>query len=692
MPRAVYLNEYNVLMGMGDATYLPLATGILRANAEADAVLKAAYKLKPFLFRPNQPESIFAQYDEEPSVAAFSVSMWNERLSLAVARRVKERWPDCLIVFGGPQCPHNPKEYTTEHRFIDVTVRAEGEEAFAEILRRNLTGRNFADIPNVSYRDSSTGEFRTNLVSPEYIRDLDLYPSPYLTGIYDYLFDGSPGAHNLQAIIETNRGCPFLCTFCYWGRGGSTRKYRFHSLARVKDEIDWVGDHSIPYLFNADSNFGMHRRDEQIAEMLADTKQRIGFPEKFRTCWGKNTSERIFKIGAFLHEHELEKGITLARQSNNEDVLHNIKRDNIRLDAFTVLQKRFNDLNVPIYAEMILGLPGETYESWKSGIEDLLSAGLKNQLFVYQAEVYPNTELGDPAYQDQFEIVTRRIELMEIHGKVRDTQWIREYQDIIVKTASMPNEDWRRMTVLSVVTMLMHSMKLGFFVMAYLADRYGTQYVDFVEHLVESGSDGASKTIISREVAALFDYTSALMEGKGRGIHLADYGDIYWDAEEASFLRISENLQTFYAEMEEELHRFLRVRGIDSDVEELHEIVAYQAMRIPQHTLPETSERMFERNIPEYFETHFGTKPVAMEKSQQKLICCPIDFAADRSRFARETILWGRKSGTMLVPVDPRTVYVTPAEAADRDAEAVGNLPLFDKQSKFEGFRAKLID
>jgi len=63
--------------------------------------------------------------------------------------------------------------------------------------------------------------------------------------------------------------------------------------------------------------------------LIVEAKKKYGFPEKFRTCWGKNTDENIFRIAGMLHEHDLEKGITLARQSQSKEVLGNIKRGNI---------------------------------------------------------------------------------------------------------------------------------------------------------------------------------------------------------------------------------------------------------------------------------------------------------------------------------------------------------------------------
>src|SRR3989344_2775141 len=133
--RRVYFNEYNVLME--GTAYLPIVSGLLRAHAETFDLLKQSYEFMPFFFYRDIPQCILPHYDN-PSVAAFSVSMWNEQLNLQIAEAVKRKFPDCLIVFGGPHVPHHPEEYFKEHSFVDVAVRGEGEESFSEILIRNL--------------------------------------------------------------------------------------------------------------------------------------------------------------------------------------------------------------------------------------------------------------------------------------------------------------------------------------------------------------------------------------------------------------------------------------------------------------------------------------------------------------------------------------------------------------------------
>lgn len=605
----VYFNEFNVRMGK--MCYLPLVSGLLRVYAETSERVRANYQFMPFIYHLDSVDNVMAQYTDAPDVAAFSVSMWNEQLNLHIAAEVKRRWPACLIVFGGMQVPHDPRAYMRLHTFIDVAVRAEGEEPFLEVLNRLIDSRDFAGIANVSYRLGA--EPIMNTEERPFKRDLDSYPSPYLEGVYDELIAQRSEGADFQAIIETNRGCPFQCTFCAWGRGGLSRKYRYHDMDRVLAEIDWCGRNKILYVFNADSNFGMHARDKAIADFIVETKKRYGFPEKFRTCFGKNTDEQIFQIGTLFHRNDLEKGITLARQSNTKDVLKKIKRGNIKMSVYESLQHRFNDAGVPIYSEMILGLPGETYQTWKDGVEELLTAGLRNQLFTYLCQVLVNTELADPEYMAKYGIVTRRVTLNEIHGSVRSPDMLTEYEDIIVQTDALSIDEWRRSVIFSWVMMSLHSMKLGYFIIEWLRKEHGLRACDFIEYIAELRMPLGGADWWGLEIERYNQVIDGIMDGIGRGTVLRDYGDIYWDVEEATFLRAAENTREFYGDMIDIIGEFMEERGKHVDVavaQDIRRVIAYQQSRIPEAP----------------------------------------DEIADRPMFARRTILWGRKSGTLLLP------------------------------------------
>ncbi|MBT7955612.1 MAG: hypothetical protein HN731_10490, partial [Rhodospirillaceae bacterium] len=279
----VYLNEYNLVHDNG--AYLPLVSGCLHAYAREIPAIRDGYEFAPYLFKADLPDNILAQI-EAPDVAAFSLYSWSANLSLHVAREIKARYPECLIIFGGGSVPHDPTEFMAEHPFIDVCVRGEGEMPFGDILVRNLSSREFSNIPQVSWRDG--GSIIVNDGEYPFERDLDNLPSPYVGGLFENLISENP-QFSFQAILESNRGCPFQCTFCYWGKGDIGRRFKYHSLERSKQEIEWIGRNKIGYVFGADSNFGMHRRDIELAQAFADAKTRYGYPQRFRVCYGKNT-------------------------------------------------------------------------------------------------------------------------------------------------------------------------------------------------------------------------------------------------------------------------------------------------------------------------------------------------------------------------------------------------------------------
>lgn len=639
--KTVYLNEYNIRMER--AAYLPFSTGMLRAYAETKPEIKSNYAFAPFFYHIDAPANILAQYSvsgREPDVAAFSCWMWNEQLCLTIAREVKKRWPRCLIIFGGLQVPQKAIPYLQRHPFIDVAARADGEGPFTDTLKRNIETRVFEGIDNITWR-APGGAIVENKTLKHGSRDIDEFESPYLSGLFENIMDD--GRFQMQATVETVRGCPFPCSFCAWGNDGLFRKFRYHSVERFKAEIEWAAQHKVRYVFNADSNFGMHQRDEELAQILVDTKTRYGYPEKFRTCFGKNADKRIGGIAKKLHDAGMEKGITLALQSNTPKVLKAINRQNISMAAYQSLQVQFNEAGVPVYSELILGLAEETVESWQAGIEALLRSGLQNQLFVYLNQVLPNTEQSDPGYQERYGLKPHRIELNEIHGALRTEALATEYEDIVVQTHAMPVADWRRMVVFSWLTMTLHSLKLGFYVLLWLQHRHGRRLTEFIGAVAECKGG-----LIGAQVAAFYRRADELLAGKGRGRAVPGYAPIYWDEEEAAFLHFAENRDAFYFELADVVAAFLGGSG-----NELIEVIDYQRLRIPAFGDPPERVRCFEFNLPEYFERLLTSQPVALESRPQVMTVHARAFA-DKAEYAQQTILWGRKSGTMLTRAEYR--------------------------------------
>lgn len=640
-PRRVYFNEYGLLQGgQGRTAYLPLVSGILHALARRDETLRERYAFMPYLFHRDRPDRILAAH-EAPDVAAFSMYMWNRNLSLEVARELKRRHPGCLTVFGGASVPHRARPFLAAHPQVDVVVRAEGEEAWTELLHRRLESDDLSGIAGLTWRDPSGGIVENTGERP-FDRDLDRYPSPYLDGLFDELV-ATRSDVEFQAILETNRGCPFRCTFCYWGKGGLNRKFKFHSPERIGAEIDWFGRHRIPYVLSADSNFGMHEQDRETARFLIETRERYGFPERFRATYGKNTDQRIFDIAYSLWQAGLDKGVSLSRQSNDRDVQVNIQRGNIKMDTYRTLQSRFNAAGIPTHTDLIVGLPGETLETLARGVDELLESDCVH-INMYFLEVYPNTDMADPAYQERFGIRTVQTSLQENHCDVREPDDVPEHVDVVVETAAMPNAEWRRMWCLALVTMLFHSLKVGFYVMHYLRRRHGIPYGDFLLQASQEGRRQRTGTLLDRELERFREALDGICRGEGHNAVEPGFGNVYWRIEEAGFLRLSRGFDRFYEELEDVVADWLAERGVAFDREELAEVFRYQRLRMPSLEPPKSREARFRHNVPEYFERLLGPEPCELERRPQWMRVESVDYAGDPWAFARERVLFARKN------------------------------------------------
>lgn len=689
----VYFNEYNLLMGSGGVAYLPLVSGILSANAKKIKKIKENFNFHKFIFHPDTAENIIKKYyKEKPHIAAFSIAVWNEQLSLKVAKILKEKYKT-LIIFGGASTPHIPTEYLKKYPFIDIAVRAEGEDAFNEILLKYLEGKNdFSKIANVAFRNQDTKECVINYEKINFSRDLDMYPSPYLTGEFDYLVPEGKD-HNYQVIIETNRGCPFLCTYCYWGRGGSTTKYRYHSLERVFAEIEWIAKKKIKWVYSADSNYGMHKRDIEIAQKVVQTKILTGYPEKFRTTWGKNTSEQIFKIANLLHTHDLGKGITLARQTNSKEALVNVKRDNIKLEAYTDLERKFNDLKIPIYAEMIMSLPGETYDSWVDGLGSLLESYVNNQILIYPAEVYPNTEMNEEAYRNKYKIITKQIKLHETHCSPKDQKWIDEVQEIVVGTYSMTQEDWKKRNLFSVTLMVLHSFKAAFYIMNYLKEEMRISGKDFVKFICEKSSKEKNPFIYKNFIKKIDDWTNAMLNGKGKAIYSPKYSDVYLDIEEIVFLDVSQNFEEFYIELKSLVKDLLGEEKWKRNKEVIDEVFSYQNLRMPRMNIKEKKIE-FNYNIAEYM-FYFGTsRRIKLRKFKNTIKTVNIkDYGDNHWEYTKKKIIWARKDDKIKNDIDYDNKILNEMKKIEKarqskktDLETKYKVEMFDELNKFKKY------
>ena len=425
-------------------TFLPYAAGLLQAYVMRHAPEPWRYTfLRPVFER--QPMEQAMQKLGLAQVLGFSCYIWNFNYSLELARRIKAQRPDTLIIFGGPHVPDRAEAFLRQQPVVDVAVHGEGERIFLELLESysahggyRAARESFATVPGISYIDSD-GSF-VNHARPPRIADLDSIPSPYLVNVFEPMLKEFPG-DTFLAMWETNRGCPFQCSFCDWGSAIAGKVHKF-SMERLLAEAEWFGRHDINTIWCCDANFGMLKRDLELTEKMIATKKQHGAPKVFYTQSAKNATERVYQIQKLICHAGMNQALTLSLQSVTPEVLKNIKRENISLDTYRELQNRFRDESVPTYTDILIGLPGETFESFVRCVERVIDEGQHNFIRFYMLGMLPNAEVSEPAYRAEHGIESVAVHHAYPMGTTGE-DWP-EVQEIAIATKTMPRPDWVR--------------------------------------------------------------------------------------------------------------------------------------------------------------------------------------------------------------------------------------------------------
>lgn len=620
----------------GNEIYLPYSVGVLWAYASTFPEIAQSFENKGFVFVRDRPESIVSGL-EAPGVAAFSTYVWNWEMSTVVAQEIKRRYPDCLTVFGGPQVPDPDRmvDFFERYPYIDIAVHGEGEITFAEILKQRASNRDYLSVAGLTYRGVSTApRART--------RDLNMFPSPYLTGVFEQLF-ALPFSY--QTVWETNRGCPYGCTFCDWGSLTAQKLFTFDE-ERLYREIDYFGARKVNHVYMADANFGILPRDVQIAQYIAATKVRAGgFPSKLRVNYAKNNPDRVNEIAKILNSEQLDKGITLSVQSMNEDTLRIIKRKNLEYETLSAFIQKYQREGVNTYTEVIVGLPGESYRTFKEGIETLLEASAHDSLWIYRCTVLPNAPMNDPAYRAKHGIRTVRTPIFLNHTEPGSDP-VQEYEDTVVATATLSRADYERCVLLAWAVQTFHALCLTQVVAIYARVHHAIQICDFYEELLEYGRKRPN-TVIGEELLRTREKLVDVLERGGTWDNIVpEFSTLTWAMEEASYLRIALERDRFFNELEQFLDS-LESRGLKSlDPRLRRDLLAYQKWIVVKYEDEAPTPLTLGHSL---YSFHRGvltgeTRPLRTGRFRLRAVE-PQSFHGDMARYATEIVFWGRRGG-----------------------------------------------
>ena len=459
-----------------NAHYLPYSIGVLWAYVNQFESIKSNYQLEDIIWRRDNIDDTVVKLSK-CDIVGFSTYVWNKNYNYALARRLKELNPNCITIFGGPEMPITKKDIFEKLSFVDVVIKSEGEIILRQLLDAIADNTSWEDIRGLVI---NRGGVAVDTGDGERISSLEDMPSPYLTGVFDKIMSETTDVE-WNATVETNRGCPYACTFCDWGSLTYNKVKKFN-LEKVFAELEWIGKNGCGFVTITDANFGMFvERDNAIADKLIEVQEKYGCPNSFSMSWAKDQKPEVFDIVFKLIKNpKFNQGLTVSVQSMDLDVLENIKRKNLAQHKIENIFALCDKNNVPVYTEIILGLPGETKDTWKEGFYKIYRAGNHAGINILHAQLLENAEMN--LLQKKLYGITS-VPVYDYMSGSYNYNELQECVDVVTGTKDMPTEEMLDSQVFSWFMQTFHINGLTTYISRFLYKNAGIDYSVFYDKL-----------------------------------------------------------------------------------------------------------------------------------------------------------------------------------------------------------------
>jgi Radical SAM superfamily len=447
-------------------------------------------------------ESIVSDLLVGPQVSdvyALSCYVWNMGTMRWLVEQLTKAEPRPRIILGGPQVMNHAAEDVPPEWLHVAVCNGEGERTFQAYLRELARPDSDLDrVPGLSFWRG--GELVTT-DKPDRIRDLSEIPSPYTQGVFE------SGKYTF-AVLETNRGCPYKCGFCYWGAATNSKINQFEEQ-RVRDDITWISENRCHMLYLADANWGVLNRDVDFAKHIVECSKRTGYPMFVDTNSAKNKPDRVAHITGILVGGGLLTSQPISLQTMDSDVLQIIDRGNIRLETYTALQNTLREHGIASYVEMIWPLPGETVETFTAGITSLCRSGA-DTLLIYPHLLIRNT----PIYHNH-----------DQHGiKVRRVDDDASEADVVVRTRWLDEAGYERGQWIYYAVQVLYNLRSLYYTGHYLDATGRLSFGDLFAAAADFFRSKIDESEICRSIAkAVSDMRSFHLEDIGEVAHMVLY-------------------------------------------------------------------------------------------------------------------------------------------------------------------------
>ena len=392
--------------------------------------------------------------ESPPDVLGLSNYIWSHNIASEIFKIFREINPHGITVWGGPNFPldfPSQKKFMEEHPEVDIYVPTEGEVGFANVVKRALQANSVEEIKqeilkepidNCISRDFD-GKLQQTFTGYR-IKKLDEIPSPYTTGLLDQFFDG-----DLNPMLQTTRGCPFHCTFCTDGADEVDQVNRF-SPNRVQEDINYIAEHvpeNTHTLYISDLNFGMLPGDIKTCDELVNVQHKYNFPTKILATTGKNSKERIIESIKRLNG---TMALSMSVQSMDQEALTNIRRPNISVKKMMALAPTIREYDLLTTSEVILGLPGESYEKHIDGLRKLVEAEM-DYIVVHNSMLLHGSEMNIPEQRKKWNFKTKFRIVPRDFARLSNGKNICEIEEIVVGSSSMTFDEFLNLRLVAFV-------------------------------------------------------------------------------------------------------------------------------------------------------------------------------------------------------------------------------------------------
>jgi radical SAM superfamily enzyme YgiQ (UPF0313 family) len=367
------------LISFNWSDHFSIASGYLKVYAEKDEHVRknADIQIIDFDAESHDVRQVLCHLSKEPpDVIGFSCYCWNMDKIAELSRLLKRLHPKTQIVLGGPEVGPVAEKSLAEIPAADVVVRGEGEVTFQELLQYYTGNRDsLASIKGITYRQN--GKIAETEERP-LLEDLGEIPSPYLSGALI--------PRDKVTYIETYRGCPYRCAFCFEGKNFS--KLRFFPEDRVRKEIELItSDPTIRSFHVVDSVFNLKKgRLKRMAQMFSQANC-SGAGLTTVEIMAETIDEESVELLREAHVLSVETG----PQTVNTKTIKNIQRF-YRKEKFNQGIKLLLDGGIEVLTDLIIGLPGDNFFRFAKSAKAMMA--LRPTTVVFSIlHVLPGTEL-----------------------------------------------------------------------------------------------------------------------------------------------------------------------------------------------------------------------------------------------------------------------------------------------------------